>query len=941
MNVAICWKEYRQQRAIWLLMAALGVLLLFGLISFTFPGNIWQAIANKDLEGAGAIMSLVMLAYGIVCGAMLMAAEKEERTLVFLDSLPRRRFALWRAKLLAGVLLTLGLAAFLVVVALSLRDWHSIVLIAPFGLDALVWGMLGGVLCRNVLLACVTGIAYAAASWGVALVTLTALHMPVLETPLGLLALKTALAMLGGFASAQAFCQPDLARMRHARALKLTTGREKQITAARRHLLPTSWRALSWLAIQQARWTLFITTLGCVIVGPFVNFAPVLVYPVATLLVGLVCGLAVFVPEQMGRQQTFLGAQRFPPGRIWTVKVAFWALAAVALTALLWGTAVGTLIFSDNPAGRRNWIEQWWQFPAGDFGLFLCLWVIHGFSLGQFFGLGAQQPIGAVIMATVAAMALSALWLPSLLFGGLHLWQVLGVPVFLLLTSRLFMWPWLAGRLYALRPMLGLNLLSLACVLGVAGSVWYRVLEVPDVGEPFDIQEYLAGLPTPEKNEAGYLVRRAVIEAETHRKELELKLPRPKRPTFPGIEDGPEVDEATYSYRHLAYDVDEKGWPKEDGELVHWLELMFKGDWFAKVRRAARLPLGVVIDPRETDVTTFPDEIYRCQELATLVAIRAEQFSRNGEPRRALEQVETILGLSRQLKNRSIAGSLLVAKTVEGIALTAYQRWLESIGPQSELLRKGLAVLDYHHAHLPDPLDAAKGDYLVFRNTVRKLFGTSAILSGEARNAFRTQVWAVAWQAPWERERQDRLNDAVCQAWLRHAQQPYWKRLAATRDLDARGALARKLGLPPEEGPGSRLSPSQWGTLIHHSWVSFVNLPYDWPPDGVARLRGESLVTALALYQAENGRPAEKLDDVVPRYLPSMPVDPFSGRPFHFRVSKGEKIEGQFMRGRRTISLRDGQGLVWSDGQDSFRPAESRAADSRFLFRVPVWRSKK
>ena len=51
------------------------------------------------------------------------------------------------------------------------------------------------------------------------------------------------------------------------------------------------------------------------------------------------------------------------------------------------------------------------------------------------------------------------------------------------------------------------------------------------------------------------------------------------------------------------------------------------------------------------------------------------------------------------------------------------------------------------------------------------------------------------------------------------------------------------------------------------------------------------IALALRWYQAENGRPADKLDDLVPKYLPAVPDDPFQkGQPFHYRLSKGEKI---------------------------------------------------
>ena len=63
--------------------------------------------------------------------------------------------------------------------------------------------------------------------------------------------------------------------------------------------------------------------------------------------------------------------------------------------------------------------------------------------------------------------------------------------------------------------------------------------------------------------------------------------------------------------------------------------------------------------------------------------------------------------------------------------------------------------------------------------------------------------------------------------------------------------------------------------------------------NGFERCRAPAMQLKLALrwYQAENGRPAENLEDLVPKYLPKVPGDPYQkGQPFHYRLSKGEKI---------------------------------------------------
>src|SRR5205823_5080540 len=54
----------------------------------------------------------------------------------------------------------------------------------------------------------------------------------------------------------------------------------------------------------------------------------------------------------------------------------------------------------------------------------------------------------------------------------------------------------------------------------------YRVLEIPNIPEKYDLQAFIAGFPTPEQNEAGRAIRRACEQFKPFYSEFE-KRPAP------------------------------------------------------------------------------------------------------------------------------------------------------------------------------------------------------------------------------------------------------------------------------------------------------------------------------------------------------------------------------------------------------------------------------
>jgi hypothetical protein len=198
---------------------------------------------------------------------------------------------------------------------------------------------------------------------------------------------------------------------------------------------------------------------------------------------------------------------------------------------------------------------------------------------------------------------------------------------------------------------------------------------------------------------------------------------------------------------------------------------------------------------------------------------------------------------------------------------------------------------------LPPFADLVKAEYVVLRNTLE----APVSFSSESR-AWQPEAKLVdlAWYLSWEQERRTRIMNAYFAGYLRAAERPYSHIPSAAPQLlqpgwDARARLLLDGWLPATKELDEDLSANQLARLIEQSWLRPL-LP-QWSGDhprrayveGLAHLRAARLQLALALYQIEEGKPAATLDDLVPRYLAELPVDPFTGRGFQYRVSQGER----------------------------------------------------
>ena len=319
--------------------------------------------------------------------------------------------------------------------------------------------------------------------------------------------------------------------------------------------------------------------------GPATLFRAVVLWPCATLLIGVLCGATAFMDEQEGPYR-FLGDQRFPLGRLWLVKVGVRFAVAVAAALIVLAPSF-FIALADSPFFRQRHSGEPYFFFTHLFnsnliehlcpsGVFLTVWLVTGFAAGCLCGLLFRSGLAAGVLALFTGVALAAVWVPSMLGGGLHVWQALGPPALLLLSTYWLMRPWAAGRIASWTTAVRLTPFVVLALLWIAGGLWYRVLEVPYVPENPDLDAFRASLPTPEQNDGGELARRACLRFQDMHRSQGFE-PRPMR---------------------AADDVLVSGWKADDADLAAWLDKLFADEWLEMLKKSADLPTGPIEDLR-------------------------------------------------------------------------------------------------------------------------------------------------------------------------------------------------------------------------------------------------------------------------------------------------------------------------------------------------------
>jgi hypothetical protein len=285
-------------------------------------------------------------------------------------------------------------------------------------------------------------------------------------------------------------------------------------------------------------------------------------------------------------------------------------------------------------------------------------------------------------------------------------------------------------------------------------------------------------------------------------------------------------------------------------------------------RQALAYPHWRVVDP--TNFFTkggWQPAFGHLREFARLLSAEALQRKRKGDVDGALESCQTILKLCRHMDDEPFLIAFLVQKTIFSIGVVTLfgmplgKGVLSDADASATAYRAVLAELrawDIDRAFVR----ALKGerviDGILFYDSFRKKLGGCGL--------FPVSTWFAANQS-------------------------------LTLDFYRQLLPIAQKGVPYDRQKISRLiadftqKTQERNTVLANMHISPVKDLFDQVTETHALQRVTMTALALRLYRKENGLYPENLQQLVPKYLPSVLIDPYDGKPLRYRkLQKGFKV---------------------------------------------------
>lgn len=899
---ALVWKETREQGVIVGALAVLGLAVLIG-IGILNAGR-HDVLDTRTLLTDPGILAVVMLTItgGAVVGGTLFAAEKENGTATFLAMLPVKRRGVWVGKMLAGAGLVLVVSVVLFAAAATvglLGGWEYAALwgagLVILALATFAWGSIGSILSRSSLAAAGIGVVFLVLAALILIPLLAYVYYYVMPQLGGWMpnigrwtaeivifsSALFALLVLPAIISMRLYTAPD--RDRHRRAVEgPRTGKRSRRSQGSLFAWVGVWtagtRAAVWMNIrQQRKFTLVLGVVGLIsglsMLIPSAPFAAV--WPPVGLLLAVLVGVLGWYDEQADEAKRFWLERRLPVSRLWWAKVLVGGLACLLVTLVaLAPVAVKAWVMRREFESLPSYLLAEYEFP---WLTFLLVWPAYGFAVGHLVGMMFRKTVVAAAVALMVSAVAAAVWLPSLLGGGVHTWQVFAPLVAVFGLARVMAWACVASRIGTPRALGRLVVGGCVVLVAVGAALGYRVMEIPDdPAAGADVAFVKEQIPTFEANVSGQEYRRAgalLHEAIFGRAAMQEQLARRGVPT--PVQASWERDSMARLPKQLATMLDtalEHGWQStEENDRI--LATMFRTGWADSVEAGARLPLGTLEDARDLTLNSPMRYLHSINGADALLLARGLKAQHDGDPERFVADFALVLNLSRTVRNKSVQGCALAGRRMESRAVEGLQRWLERLRGRDDLLVQIDRLIVEHDVVCGNDLpDIRLADQVVLRNTFDR---SGEVLRRQWRHAdapeetrqrmdIEADLVGVAWQMPWEKMRHERL-----------------------------------IALGNVTGYGYRTPDSPFRGLPHIGWQphqlsNWQSTTRGGFADAEARVqadrRAARLLVAIRRYELKHTRPPEHLAQLVPDFLPAVPNDPYTQRPFGYRLSEGEEI---------------------------------------------------
>lgn len=889
----LVWKEYRVQRAFWLAMIVIVVLLELLIVG----------LSEGDRGGQGLVTTIFGLAlafsalYAAGCGATLFATERETGTFEFQRAVPVSSLRLFSAKATFALLSTSSILAVLLALAAWIsrwdlpdaKSWQELWCLFGFGIvELLFWGIFFSLLLDRPLAAAILTIATVSA-YVFALVVNFGGSQFGLSGYAVVLPLRAAIAVAVGVLDVLVAWRwlersragngaRDLFRGDVFRSLK-GRGRKRSLAPFPGEPIEPSrdvlFSRLVWQQWHQSRRMMLVVAVAAVPVvaaGVWVGMSPPFVdqncLEIITLLMSLLAGLmgaCVFLGDQWREQFRFFAERGARPGYVWLSRQLVWIAPLVLFTTLV---VPLFLLAGREQVFGESWTAQWrldqvlhedsyfQGHPAPSTWLTMAIVASHvwyfllcvavAYAAGQFCSLLFRSGILAVVFGLMLGGALCGWTLLVRLMAVNSLWAALPIPLVLLLATRLRTSDWMLQR-KTLRAWLRLGAIVLVPAVAIVAAVpTVRVRSIPQVDPGLLPGEYERE-PTAEERATATMYQQALDNY------------RPLKQFLPERYEEPQPEQAS----DTAKEAKARALAKETWQRASDAWLKANERTIALAVAAAARPLG--------DVRVPPWSAYRARhlpglyDLASLLRSGAQHEQRDGRLDQAADRYLGALRVARYMGFYTRDG---LGRWIELSAYRDLQEWVAEPGQTSARIAALVKKIEELVPTMPSRCNSLKTEYLLARDVID--------LNPEAIQAVELsphEVFQIAFYARWLP----------------------WERTRALRILDYRMA-AESAYCRAIEGDGDEWSWVRRYELRRYGWLwdssapsvlyrreprvdSFVSQEITW-------LKTQRAVTQLTLaveaWRLAHGRLPDSLDALVGPYLKELPKDPSSRSPFRY-----------------------------------------------------------
>jgi hypothetical protein len=971
------WKELHVLFALWLAVAALGVIIQAA-VNFLSPPSADHPALLLSTALAAAVL------YAVGAAATTFSLEHEEETYGFLVGLPTTWWPVYLGKLEVVAASALALAGSLSVIGWMLSGFDtpggrdSWIIVGLFGmaiLEGIAWGTLFSIVVKQPLVAAILTLVMATAAVNLA-VFLTSSYSGANLKPIAyaeafplrlaivavVLVCSTLVArrwLTVGEGSDRTtnyrasiwwgLLRPRIPRRFSPDAVSPQTPPRSKVMA---RLLWQSWRdsgKLLALPIGIAA-VLVAGTAAAIILTDPAKVIHNAAWTSTILFVSALYGAMAFSADQRRRNYRFLAEHAARPRYVWLVRHVVWLGTVILLSVALWLTFTAFVAFVIRFLFQRDLQEyvRWGSMPGIGFqmphqtisaiSVASLTWygVFTAYALGQFCSMLLRSDILAAFIALVVSVLICA-W-AAVLFA----WQLSGAMFLLPLAAALMLATWLRAPDWiaernSWRAWLK-SILPVAATLVVTGIAlpYARLAQIHNQPtltteryvrserSTVDVESYVAAhraRATPEARETAAMYLRAVELLYSW--EANDPLERWRKP------------ENAQNSSASATGIDEAKIPPDQQEAFlkakeRWAELVSES-------RAAAVKLAIDASSRPTchfdfDVAEIPVgpigfggqwglDSYRFymrfNEL--LSALSA------GSPEAPFDHLLAALRMSLHLRTGQPSVVFLDQLEKEKAILAQIGAWAGRDNRTNPELSSAIEQIIGYFRSLPWLSETLIADHVLMTDVLRGR-SASLVLAQESETPL-VHLAYLANQLPWERERSLLALNAI----TRH---------------NVSDADALDVNLPT-------LYPHDLGSLFVRRWLRpmyasgwtekwliaqpaaatsyFARLEYQVrvPVHEIYRAyfnsqtyrRAALLQIALVMYRRDHGAYPTRLTELVPDYLDQVPLDPFSGQQFVYRAA-GLELPLRGLPKSNFDRVEANTPLFWSVGAGNARPKQ-------------------